>query len=128
MIRDITYCWCDDCPLTDCERHLAQLQHIKGQKVYSASDFHNICYAYKLFAKGENDEAVAAALRNETGEWSPEIVEGEVYIKLSDILKFPIRYDNYDKKNGDITFVHGIESVIEYAECLPRYHKESEDK
>lgn len=41
------------------------------------------------------------------------------YIKLEDLQKFPIRVDHYDKENGNLDFVLGIESVIEYAECLP---------
>ena len=41
------------------------------------------------------------------------------YIKLEDLMKFPIRLDHYDKKHGDINFVYGIETVLEYAENLP---------
>ena len=33
--------------------------------------------------------------------------------------KFPIRLDHYDKEHGSESFVFGIESVLEYAECLP---------
>lgn len=40
-------------------------------------------------------------------------------IDLEELLKFPIRLDNYDKKNGNKHFVFGIESVLEYAENLP---------
>lgn len=35
------------------------------------------------------------------------------------MLKYPIRIDNYDKKNGNKHFVLGIESVLEFAEQLP---------
>jgi len=40
-------------------------------------------------------------------------------IRLDDLMKFPIRIDNYDKENGNEHFVLGIESVLEYAENLP---------
>lgn len=43
------------------------------------------------------------------------------YIDLDELLKFPIRIDHYDKEHGDINFIYGIESVIEYAEYLPVY-------
>ena len=41
------------------------------------------------------------------------------YINLEELMKFPIRLDHYDKKHGDINFVYGIETVLEYAENLP---------
>ena len=41
------------------------------------------------------------------------------YIKLEDLMKFPIRLDHYDKEHGDVNFVYGIETVLEYAENLP---------
>lgn len=44
------------------------------------------------------------------------------YIKLEDLQKFPIRKDYYDKKNGNEHFIYGIETVFEYAECLPTYN------
>ena len=40
-------------------------------------------------------------------------------ISLDELNKFPIRLDHYDKEHGDEDFVLGIESVLEYAECLP---------
>lgn len=43
------------------------------------------------------------------------------YIDLDELLKYPIRIDHYDKEHGNINFVYGIESVIEYAEHLPIY-------
>lgn len=43
------------------------------------------------------------------------------YIKLEDLQKFPIRIDHYDKENGDEHFVFGVETVLEYAEHLPKY-------
>ena len=41
------------------------------------------------------------------------------YIKLEDLMKFPIRLDHYDKEHGSKDFVYGIETVFEYAESLP---------
>ena len=41
------------------------------------------------------------------------------YIKLEDLMKFPIRLDHYDKEHGSKDFVYGIETVLEYAENLP---------
>lgn len=35
------------------------------------------------------------------------------------LMQYPIRIDHYDKKNGNIDFMFGIESVIEFAEALP---------
>ena len=43
----------------------------------------------------------------------------EKLIRLSDLQKFPIRINHYDKVNGNEHFVLGIESVLEYAEHLP---------
>ena len=40
------------------------------------------------------------------------------YIKLEDLMKFPIRLNHYDKEHGDVNFVYGIETVLEYAENL----------
>lgn len=41
------------------------------------------------------------------------------YIKLEDIQKYPIRLHHYDKENGNLDFVLGIESLMEYIEDLP---------
>ena len=41
------------------------------------------------------------------------------YIKLEDLIKFPIRLDHYDKEHGSKDFIYGIETVLEYAENLP---------
>ena len=41
------------------------------------------------------------------------------YIDREALLKYPIRRDNYDTNNGDIHFINGIESVLEYAKSLP---------
>jgi hypothetical protein len=43
------------------------------------------------------------------------------YIKIEDLQKFPIRKDHYDKVNGSIKYVFGVEDVLEYAEYLPTY-------
>lgn len=40
-------------------------------------------------------------------------------IDLDELLEFPIRLNHYDKEHGDINFVYGIETVLEYAENLP---------
>ena len=43
----------------------------------------------------------------------------EDLIRREDLMKFPIRLNHYDKKNGNIHFVLGIESVLEYASMIP---------
>ena len=43
------------------------------------------------------------------------------YIKLKDIQSLPIRIDNCDHKNGNIHFILGIETVMEYIDYLPQY-------
>ena len=40
------------------------------------------------------------------------------YIKLEDLMKFPIRRNHYDKEHGNEHFIYGIETVLEYAENL----------
>lgn len=45
-------------------------------------------------------------------------------ISLSELLKYPIRADHYDKENGNEHFIYGIESVLEYARNLPRVDAE----
>ena len=40
-------------------------------------------------------------------------------IDAGELAKFPIRRDHYDEKNGDIHFINGIETLMEYADCLP---------
>ena len=72
MIRDITYCGYDRCPLTKCERHLAQFQQIKDAKFCSVADFHSICVAYVTYAKFGEEAGNAAVERGETGEWIPK--------------------------------------------------------
>lgn len=41
------------------------------------------------------------------------------YIEREALMKFPIRRDHYDRKNGNEHFINGIESVLDYAENLP---------
>lgn len=41
------------------------------------------------------------------------------YIERKALFSYPIRRDYYDKKNGNIHFISGIESAFEYVESLP---------
>lgn len=41
------------------------------------------------------------------------------YISKEDVLRFPIRSNHYDKKNGNEHFIYGVESVMEYIENIP---------
>lgn len=43
------------------------------------------------------------------------------YVKLDDIQSFPIRIDHCDHKNGNIHFILGIETVMEFIDYLPQY-------
>jgi len=43
------------------------------------------------------------------------------YVKLEDVQAYPIRLDHCDMKNGNIHFVLGIETVMEYIDYLPQY-------
>lgn len=40
-------------------------------------------------------------------------------IDLDKLHEFPIRENHYDRENGNIHFIFGIETVMEYAESLP---------
>ena len=40
------------------------------------------------------------------------------YIKLEELMKFPIRRNHYNKEHGN-DFVSGIEMVLEYAKNIP---------
>jgi len=40
------------------------------------------------------------------------------YIDLDKLNEYPIRLNHYDKENGNINFVYGIESVLEYANSI----------
>ena len=40
------------------------------------------------------------------------------YIKLEELMRFPIRRNHYDKEHGSKDFIYGIETVLEYAENL----------
>ena len=41
------------------------------------------------------------------------------FINLDELLKFPIRKNNYDKEHGNENFIYGVECVLDYAEELP---------
>ena len=43
------------------------------------------------------------------------------YIKLDDIKDFPIRIDHCDRVHGNLHFVLGIETLMEYIDYLPQY-------
>ena len=43
------------------------------------------------------------------------------YVKIEDIEKFPIRINHCDRENGNIHFIFGIETVMEYIDYLPQY-------
>lgn len=45
--------------------------------------------------------------------------EGGELIRRSDVLKFPIRRDHYDREHGNPHFISGIETVMEYVEFIP---------
>lgn len=40
-------------------------------------------------------------------------------IDLNKLQEFPIRITRYDKENGKLDFIMGIETAIEYVESLP---------
>ena len=40
-------------------------------------------------------------------------------IDLEELQKFPIRINNYDKENGNLKFILGIEVVFDYIDSLP---------
>lgn len=50
--------------------------------------------------------------------------EGGELIRRSDVLKFPIRRDHYDRENGNPHFISGIETVMEYVEFIPAVESE----
>ena len=41
-----------------------------------------------------------------------------ILISLDELMKFPIRINHYDKKNGSEDFVLGVEAVLDYAQNL----------
>ena len=43
------------------------------------------------------------------------------YVKLEDIKAFPIRLNHYDREHGNLHFILGIESLMEYIDYLPQY-------
>lgn len=40
-------------------------------------------------------------------------------IDADELQKFPIRIDHYDTEHGDLNFVLGIETALEYADNMP---------
>lgn len=50
--------------------------------------------------------------------------EGGELIRRSDVLKFPIRRDHYDREHGNPHFINGIETVMEYVEFIPAVEAE----
>lgn len=50
--------------------------------------------------------------------------EGGELIRRSDVLKFPIRRDHYDREHGNPHFINGIETVMEYVEFIPPVESE----
>lgn len=45
-------------------------------------------------------------------------------IRLSELQKFPIRMGHYDTVHGNEHYIFGVETVIEYAENLPKVDAE----
>lgn len=41
------------------------------------------------------------------------------YIDRDEIRKFPIRREHYDKEHGNVHFINGIETVMEYVDGIP---------
>lgn len=41
------------------------------------------------------------------------------YISRDAVLAYPIRLNHYDKEHGNVHFVYGVESVMEYVKSLP---------
>lgn len=41
------------------------------------------------------------------------------YIDRDEIKMFPIRRDHYDKNHGNVHFINGIETVMEYVDEIP---------
>ncbi len=50
--------------------------------------------------------------------------EGGELIRRSDVMKFPIRRDHYDREHGNPHFISGIETVMEYVEFIPAVEAE----
>lgn len=48
-----------------------------------------------------------------------EIEKNVAYVKKSDIMSFPIRYDHCDKKNANPNFIYGIEIMLDLVDSLP---------
>lgn len=46
VVHDITYCENDDCPFTDCLRHMAQLRDEHECLIISVANFGGVCRQY----------------------------------------------------------------------------------
>ena len=55
MNRDITYCVNDDCPFTDCLRHMNRLKGEPENVVISIANFGGVCRKYIAYLVGELD-------------------------------------------------------------------------
>ena len=53
MTRDISYCATEECPFTDCLRHLKQLDGEPAGAVFTLSNFGGICRKYIAHREGE---------------------------------------------------------------------------
>lgn len=51
MLRDITYCAYDKCPVKSCIRHMNKVRETNmiGRKIFSIADFREECYTYKTW-------------------------------------------------------------------------------
>ena len=51
MLRDITYCAYDKCPMKNCMRHMNRIRKTKveDRKIFSMADFRKECYIYKTW-------------------------------------------------------------------------------
>ena len=56
MVRDITYCYCDDCPFTDCLRHRRQLAGERETVIISMANFGSVCQKYIESVVGETQD------------------------------------------------------------------------
>ena len=74
---------------------------------------HDIAWDEDLDVPTLNGEPVTAKTVSDV------FCENGTYIKLEDLAQYPIRKDHYDKKHGNKHFIHGVESVLEYAANLP---------
>ena len=53
MIRDIPYCMNDECPYTDCLRHMKQLKDEQSGSIISIANFAGKCKQYMQIFVGD---------------------------------------------------------------------------